>query len=69
MKRKEEEKNPVEICKEYLPPQIEVTHVEMEHGIAAASANVVPAMINGDTAAPLPTEWEGTDTPSIETPF
>ncbi|AQX06861.1 hypothetical protein ATB99_10845 [Elizabethkingia meningoseptica] len=34
--------------KEYLPPEIEVTIVEMENGIAAQSALVVPVNSAGD---------------------
>ena len=40
--------------KEYLPPEIEVTVVEMENGISASSALVSPS-------SPPPTDWAGQD--------
>ncbi|HFK5586392.1 TPA: hypothetical protein ACGZ92_002605 [Elizabethkingia anophelis] len=36
----------IEFKKDYLPPQLEITIVEMENGIAAGSAMAVPLDIN-----------------------
>ncbi|OPC04876.1 hypothetical protein BAS09_04100 [Elizabethkingia ursingii] len=48
--------------KEYLPPSIEVDVIELEQGIAAGSAVVVPTTVNGDVSQ----EWD-TDTDTTGT--
>lgn len=51
---KEESLNPK---KEYLPPKIEVSFVEMENGIAANSATVIPPNTNNEVSE----TWEAGD--------
>ncbi|WP_407500697.1 hypothetical protein [Elizabethkingia anophelis] len=44
--------------KEYVPPKVKVTLIEMEQGIAAGSARVTPVSAGGQVEQ----EWEtGTD--------
>ncbi len=45
-------KNPNAIRKQYSAPTIDVKYIEMEHGIAAGSANAVPNSPN------VQHEWE-----------
>ena len=54
--------------KEYKTPSISVTEIEMEQGIASGSATVTPAEINGNTDS-VTTDWGGSDTTTIDTPF
>ncbi|HFK5506787.1 hypothetical protein [Elizabethkingia anophelis] len=72
MKQDEELKKKVkakEIAKStYLPPQIFVEEIEMEQGIASGSATVTPVTVNGNTDT-VSTDWAGTDTTTIDTPF
>ncbi|WP_407490144.1 hypothetical protein [Elizabethkingia anophelis] len=66
LKKKEKVK---EITKwTYLAPQIFVEEIEMEQGIASGSATVTPGVTNGNTDA-VSTDWGGTDTTTIDTPF
>ncbi|WP_407478027.1 hypothetical protein [Elizabethkingia anophelis] len=72
MKQNEELKKKVkakEIAKwTYLAPQIFVEEIEMEQGIASGSATVTPVTVNGNTDT-VSTDWGGTDTTTIDTPF
>ncbi|MDV4042212.1 hypothetical protein CMT37_05140 [Elizabethkingia anophelis] len=55
--------------KEYITPCISVINVEMEQGIAAGSATVTPGVdINGNVDT-VSTDWGGSDTTTIDTPF
>ena len=54
--------------RDYYPPVISVTVVEMEYGIAAGSAAVSPASVSGNTDA-VSTEWNGNDDTTIDTGF
>ncbi|HCD9234057.1 TPA: hypothetical protein NEG48_001030 [Elizabethkingia anophelis] len=55
--------------KEYVAPSISVINVEMEQGIAAGSATVTPGVdINGNIDS-VNTDWGGSDTTTIDTPF
>ncbi|HFK5508541.1 hypothetical protein [Elizabethkingia anophelis] len=66
LKKKEKVK---EITKwTYLAPQIFVEEIEMEQGIASGSATVTPVTVNGNTDN-VSTDWGGTDTTTIDTPF
>ncbi|WP_337085053.1 hypothetical protein [Elizabethkingia anophelis] len=47
----------------YIPPLLEIIAIEMECGIAAASAAVVPDQ------NPTDTDWNGSDDTTIDTPF
>ncbi|HFK5508255.1 MULTISPECIES: hypothetical protein [Elizabethkingia] len=52
----------------YKTPEVEVTLVEIEQGIAAGSASAMPNTTNGNTNA-IQTNWNGNDDTSIDTPF
>ncbi|HCD9234120.1 TPA: hypothetical protein NEG48_001093 [Elizabethkingia anophelis] len=55
--------------KRYESPEFSVIEVEMEEGIASGSATVSPGVdINGNTDA-VNTDWGGSDTTTIDTPF
>ncbi|MYY43889.1 hypothetical protein [Elizabethkingia anophelis] len=55
--------------KEYVAPGISVIKVEMEIGFVAGSATVTPGVdVNGNTDA-VSTDWSGSDTTTIDTPF
>ncbi|HFK5506002.1 TPA: hypothetical protein ACGZ9G_001101 [Elizabethkingia anophelis] len=54
--------------KSYQAPSVSVIHIEMEQGIAAGSASVTPAVVNGNTDN-VSTDWGGSDTTTIDTPF
>ncbi|WP_395762463.1 hypothetical protein ACH34C_09710 [Elizabethkingia anophelis] len=54
--------------KSYLAPSVSVIHIEMEQGIAAGSATVTPGVVNGNTDN-VSTDWGGSDTTTIDTPF
>ncbi|WP_454059227.1 hypothetical protein [Elizabethkingia ursingii] len=54
--------------KSYLAPFVSVINIEMEQGIAAGSATVTPGLVNGNTDA-VSTDWGGSDTTTIDTPF
>ncbi|MCL1671539.1 hypothetical protein [Elizabethkingia ursingii] len=54
--------------KNYLPPTLEVINVEMECGIAANSAAVLPVTIGGN-ADQVQTDWNGNDDTTIGTAF
>ncbi|MDV4042215.1 hypothetical protein CMT37_05155 [Elizabethkingia anophelis] len=55
--------------REYQAPAFSVIHVEMEQGIATGSATVTPGVdINGNTDS-VSTDWGGSDTTTIDTPF
>ncbi|KUY29914.1 hypothetical protein ATB96_17485 [Elizabethkingia ursingii] len=55
--------------KSYITPSFSVIHVEMEQGIAAGSATVTPGVdINGNVDT-VSTDWGGSDTTTIDTPF
>lgn len=54
--------------KSYQAPSVSVIHIEMEQGIAAGSASVTPAVVNGNTDS-VSTDWDGSDTTTIDTPF
>lgn len=56
------------IKKVYLSPEISVIKIEMEEGIASGSATVTPAELNGNTDT-VSTDWGGSDTTTIDTPF
>ncbi|HFI4796585.1 TPA: hypothetical protein ACGQK4_002304 [Elizabethkingia anophelis] len=65
-KNKTEIKEPPKSTKrEYIPPVIEVTHIEMEEGIASGSAKITPATQEGA----VDTRWNGEETIDIETPY
>ncbi|WP_407478126.1 hypothetical protein [Elizabethkingia anophelis] len=55
---KSEKKERELILKEYVSPELEVSWIEMEQGIAAQSANV---NISGGTAANTPDAQDWTD--------
>ncbi|MCT4139116.1 hypothetical protein [Elizabethkingia anophelis] len=54
MKKETTQVNNAILLKEYIAPSIEITYVEMEQGIAAASATVIPTNVNGDVSQ----QWE-----------
>jgi len=54
--------------KKYVSPEIDVIKIQMESGIAAASASVTPVTVNG-AADQVVTDWEGTDDTTITTGF
>ena len=54
--------------KAYLSPEITVIEVEMEEGVASGSATVTPVEVNGNTDT-VSTDWGGSDTTTIDTPF
>ncbi|WP_407481977.1 hypothetical protein [Elizabethkingia meningoseptica] len=54
--------------KTYVSPVIDVILIEMEYGIAAASASVTPVTVNGATDQ-VATDWEGSDDTTITTGF
>ena len=54
--------------RKYVSPEIYVIQIEMESGVAAASASVTPVTVNGATDQ-IATEWEGTDDTTITTGF
>ncbi|MCL1668180.1 hypothetical protein M2T82_08920 [Elizabethkingia ursingii] len=54
--------------KKYVSPEIAIIRIEMESGIAAASASVTPVTVNG-ASDQVPTDWEGTDDTTINTGF
>ncbi|WP_407500773.1 hypothetical protein [Elizabethkingia anophelis] len=54
--------------RKYISPTLEVMIVEMECGIAANSAAVSPATLNGNTDQ-IQTDWNGNDDTIIDTPF
>ena len=54
--------------REYLPPEITVIEVEMEDGIVSGSATVTPVEVNGNVDS-VSTDWGGSDTTTIDTPF
>lgn len=54
--------------KDYFPPTLELTIVEMECGLAANSGPVSPLTVGGN-AAEVPTDWNGNDDTTITTPF
>ncbi|MCT4288144.1 hypothetical protein HZP25_15675 [Elizabethkingia anophelis] len=70
IKNKTQHQNSVSGKKEYLTPKVEVTFVEMEQGIAAASATVSPVLTNGNTD-PVATDWNTTEDNNVdvESPF
>ena len=49
--------------RDYIPPLLETIAIEMECGIAANSAAVVPDQSSTDT------DWNGSDDTTIDTPF
>ncbi|MCL1670974.1 hypothetical protein [Elizabethkingia ursingii] len=54
--------------KDYYPPVIEVTIIEMECGIAANSAAVSPVTVDGN-ADQVQTDWNGNDDTIIHTEY
>ncbi|KUY27267.1 hypothetical protein ATB96_19820 [Elizabethkingia ursingii] len=54
--------------KSYLAPSFSVMEIEMEQGIASGSATVTPVTVNGNTDT-VSTDWGGSDTTTIDTPF
>ncbi|HAY3537103.1 hypothetical protein KRE40_13095 [Elizabethkingia meningoseptica] len=54
--------------RKYISPTLEVMIVEMECGIAANSAAVSPATLNGNTDQ-IQTDWNGNDDTTINAPF
>ncbi|HFI4797879.1 hypothetical protein [Elizabethkingia anophelis] len=54
--------------KTYTPPVLEVLEVEMECGVAAASATLSPSVTNGNVD-PVQTNWTGDDSTEVVTPF
>lgn len=54
--------------RKYISPTLEVMIVEMECGIAANSAAVSPATLNGNTDQ-IQTDWNGNDDTTINEPF
>ena len=56
------------IKKTYLSPEITVINIEMEEGVASGSATVTPVEVNGNTDT-VSTDWGGSDTTTIDTPF
>ncbi|ATC35614.1 hypothetical protein [Elizabethkingia anophelis] len=67
MKKKKTEKKEIQkpTKRKYIPPVIEVTHVEMEEGIASGSAKITPANQEGA----VDTRWNGEETIDIDTPY
>lgn len=53
--------------REYIPPIIEVTLIEMEEGIASGSSKLIPATPDGTVGAE--TRWNGEEVIDIETPY
>ncbi|KUY29912.1 hypothetical protein [Elizabethkingia ursingii] len=63
------QKEEAQMKKDYESPKFSVIEVEMEEGIASGSATVSPGVdINGNTDA-VSTDWGGSDTTTIDTPF
>ncbi|HFK5585712.1 hypothetical protein AB2S31_14195 [Elizabethkingia anophelis] len=58
----------VEEKKDYCPPVIEVTIIEMECGIAANSAAISPVTVGG-TVDLVPTDWSESDNTVIHTEY
>ena len=56
------------IKKTYLSPEITVINIEMEEGVASGSATVTPVEVNGNVDS-VSTDWGGSDTTTIDTPF
>lgn len=54
--------------REYIPPVIEVTLIEMEEGIASGSAKVAPNSTGG-LVNDITTQWDGKEVIDTETPF
>lgn len=54
--------------KKYISPMLDVMIVEMECGIAANSAAVYPATVDGNTDQ-VQTDWNGNDDTTINTSF
>ncbi|HCD9233397.1 TPA: hypothetical protein NEG48_000355 [Elizabethkingia anophelis] len=54
--------------REYIPPVIEVSIIEMEEGIASGSAKVAPNSTGG-LVDDITTEWDGKEVIDTETPF
>jgi len=48
----------------YIPPSIDELYVELEQGIAANSAIVIPPPPGG-----IPVEWEGEEETEIDIPW
>lgn len=59
---------PLERKRVYVSPSISVIKVEMEEGIASGSATVSPTELNGNVDS-VSTDWGGSDTTTIDTPF
>ncbi|HFK5538400.1 TPA: hypothetical protein ACGZ96_003564 [Elizabethkingia anophelis] len=53
--------------REYIPPVIEVTLIEMEEGIASGSSKLTPATPDGTVGAE--TTWNGQETIDTEVPY
>ena len=67
MKKKQKTQQELQIevrgRRDYIPPLLETMVIEMECGIAANSAAVVPDQ------NPTDTDWNGSDDTTIDTPF
>ncbi|MCT4237858.1 hypothetical protein HZP42_15855 [Elizabethkingia anophelis] len=53
--------------REYIPPVIEVTLIEMEEGIASGSSKLTPATPDGTVGAE--TTWNGQETIDTDVPY
>ena len=63
---KKNDQTTLEHClKVYIRPELEVIFVEMECGIAANSAAVIPSTVETE----IKTDWEGEDDTTIIAPF
>ncbi|MYY27384.1 hypothetical protein [Elizabethkingia anophelis] len=54
--------------KEYLAPEVIVTRVEMEQGIAAGSSQVTPVVVDGNVDG-VSTDWGTGDDTAVDTAF
>ncbi|MDV2443849.1 hypothetical protein CMV00_08580 [Elizabethkingia anophelis] len=52
----------------YLAARVFIEQIIMEEGIASGSAGVTPGVTNGNTDA-VSTDWNGSDTTTVDTPF
>ncbi|MCT3788669.1 hypothetical protein HZQ67_14985 [Elizabethkingia anophelis] len=53
--------------REYIPPVIEVTLIEMEEGIASGSSKLIPATPDGTVGAE--TTWNGQEIIDTDVPY
>ncbi|MDV3507047.1 hypothetical protein CMU89_07340 [Elizabethkingia anophelis] len=63
----ETKENPKSTKREYIPPIIEVTLIEMEEGIASGSSKLIPATPDGTVGAE--TRWNGEEIIDTDVPY